>query len=157
MKAKDIKLKVLQGTLRSNHRMPTKAKAEKPEVAWPTVVQLEPEEKKIFERIRKYMQEKKLWRSPFSEHLAQYVRVTHMLSEAMDNLGNKGTIQTFSNKTRNVSPEFTVYTRLLEKQTELAGIFGFTPKSWKALDVPTGQLDLFPEEKEQDSPMRKRG
>lgn len=145
--------------VRDGKRQPSRKSANsKQEPNWKPVAELSGEELIVFKRIQKYMDHKKLWRSTYVETLANYVKVTHMLKDALTDLGEVGSVQIFSSGARNVSAEFTVYSKLLDQQNDLASQLGFNPRSWKQISgTSLAQLNLFDaEDLDKSSPLRQK-
>lgn len=148
--AKNESLKKLQGTARKDRVR--KLVPDNETVAWHTDVELSNDEDRAFNQIKDYLVEKKAWKAPFTDALAHYVRIMSLSAQAINGIKTADDlIQKFHNNTRNLSPEFSAYMKMLSTQMDLASVFGFTLKSHQNISAYTQQQLEFPE----NGPMRR--
>ncbi len=97
------------------------------------VFKLTSKEKKMFDSLARFLVDQNHLQSVDSYTLSLCVRTWSMLEDSLEKLEEKGPVQTFSNGTRQISPERVVYEHAEKGFLNYVNQFGLSPRARRAL------------------------
>lgn len=122
---KSVKNKIVQGTVRGD-RIKVASTAALTRLPTPPR-DLEPAVKKLYKKIGKMLLEKEVLHSTDIQQLVNLARWQHIYNEAMDDVMNFGTTQTYDSGAKSISAEFTVLKTAQDMIFKFSKVFGLSP------------------------------